>query len=130
MHLPLTLSLMLLSSSAAVLAKCTNETFTSILSDHPEATLTRVEAVPEGGSFGEGNFTFADGLPELCVVSVNVQSSENSSYNFGLFLPETSWNERFMMTGNGGLGGFINWYVLTLGGQRPIHTVFTYTSRC
>ena len=111
MYLSSIFSLALLAGPAVVLAKCTNETFTDILADHPEATLTLVQAVPKNGTFAQGNFTIATGLPELCAVGVNVQSSENSSYNFGLFLPEKTWNERFMMTGNSGLGGFINWYV-------------------
>lgn len=111
MYLSAVLSLALLPVPSAVLAKCTNETFTEILADHPDATLTLVQAVPKNGTFGQGNFTVATGLPELCAVGVNVQSSENSSYNVGLFLPSKTWNERFMMTGNSGLGGFVNWYV-------------------
>jgi hypothetical protein len=48
------------------------------------------------------------GLPALCAVSVNVPSPGNTSFNFGLFLPE-GWNGRFITTGNGGFGGGINW---------------------
>ena len=110
MHLPsIPLALALLGPTAA-LAACTNATLSSILAAHPHATLTRLEAVPANGTFGEGNFTYAAGLPALCAVSVNVRSSANSSYNFGLFLPE-AWDGRFAMTGNGGLGGFVNWFV-------------------
>ena len=53
----------------------------------------------------------ATGLPALCAASINVRSSLASSYNFGLFLPDATWNRRFMATGNGGFGGGINWYV-------------------
>ncbi|SPO03575.1 uncharacterized protein DNG_06258 [Cephalotrichum gorgonifer] len=108
MHTPSIIGLALLLLPG-VLAGCTTETFTTILDDHPGATLGRVEAVPEGGNFSDGNFTYATDLPGLCAVSINVKSSDNSSYNFGMFLPDTAWNERLMMTGNGGLGGFINW---------------------
>lgn len=47
-------------------------------------------------------------LPRLCVVSVQVNSIGNSTYGFGLFLPD-EWNERFLAVGNGGFGGGINY---------------------
>lgn len=47
-------------------------------------------------------------LPELCAVSVQVQSLNNSNYGFGLFLPK-NWNGRFLAVGNGGFGGGINY---------------------
>jgi feruloyl esterase len=47
-------------------------------------------------------------LPALCAVSVQVQSLGNSTYGFGLFLPE-DWNQRFLAVGNGGFSGGINW---------------------
>jgi feruloyl esterase len=47
-------------------------------------------------------------LPGLCAVSVQVQSISNSTFGFGLFLPD-EWNGRFLATGNGGFGGGINY---------------------
>jgi feruloyl esterase len=47
-------------------------------------------------------------LPALCAVSVQVQSTANSTYGFGLFLP-VDWNERFLAVGNGGFAGGINY---------------------
>jgi feruloyl esterase len=47
-------------------------------------------------------------LPALCAVSVQVQSLGNSTYGFGLFLPD-DWNQRFLAVGNGGFAGGINW---------------------
>lgn len=115
MHRPLAISLAILGGSAAVAAECTADAFAAILENHPEATVSFVEAVPQNGSFGQAagvDLPFpnnATNLPALCAVGVNVKSSESSSYNFGLFLPDTTWNERFMTTGNGGFGGGINW---------------------
>lgn len=98
---------------------CSVEVITSILdidSDkHVGVTITYAEQVSSGGDWGgagEGNLPFpqnATGLPALCAVKVNVKSSGASTYNFGLFLPDETWNARFITTGNGGLGGGINW---------------------
>jgi len=52
--------------------------------------------------------TNAFNLPGLCAVSVQVQSIGNSTYGFGLFLPD-DWNSRFLAVGNGGFGGGINY---------------------
>lgn len=93
---------------------CSTETFAAMLADSPGATVNYAEAVPQNGSFGDAatNLLFpfnATQLPALCAVGINVKSSANSSYNFGLFLPDTTWNGRIMTTGNGGYGGGINW---------------------
>ncbi|RYP33983.1 hypothetical protein DL767_004504 [Monosporascus sp. MG133] len=106
------LALFGLPASSAFAADCTTAAFSDILADVPEASVNYVGRVPEGGSFGIPSLAFpsnATDLPAVCAVSVNVRSSPNSSYNFGLFLPDTTWNERFLATGNGGFGGGINW---------------------
>lgn len=61
--------------------------------------------VPKGDT---GYPTNPVGLPALCAVSVQVQSIGNTTYGFGLFLPE-AWNGRFLAVGNGGFAGGINW---------------------
>lgn len=90
---------------------CSTSTFTSVLPSN--ATVLQAVSVSQNGSFGAGfadlEFPgYAEALPELCAVEVLVQSSATSSFRFGLFLP-TSWNKRFIATGNGGFGGGINW---------------------
>ena len=47
-------------------------------------------------------------LPGLCAISVQVESVSNSTYGFGLFLPD-DWNGRFLAVGNGGFAGGINY---------------------
>ena len=91
--------------------KCSNSTFAALLPSN--ASLNFATPVAQNASFGGGvqNPEFpspAINLPALCAVSVNVKSSNSSSFNFGLFLPD-SWNDRTIATGNGGFGGGINW---------------------
>ncbi|CAJ2507122.1 Uu.00g083080.m01.CDS01 [Anthostomella pinea] len=126
------ISLLLLAGSKAVIAQCTTESLTSILANTPEATVNFVQAVPANGSFGQAatDIPFpwnATQLPALCAVGINVKSSENSSYNFGLFLPDTTWNERFLTTGNGGYGGGINWPNMGMFSQYGFATMSTDT---
>jgi feruloyl esterase len=66
--------------------------------------------VPKGDT---GYPTDAENLPSLCAVSVQVQSIANSTYGFGLFLPD-KWNERFLAVGNGGFAGGINYLDMVL----------------
>lgn len=77
------------------------------------ATVLDATLVAEGGSFGQGadDIPYPDNptnLTSLCAVIVNVTSSAESSFTFGLFLPD-SWNSRFLAVGNGGFAGGINW---------------------
>ncbi|KAL2176538.1 CTP synthase N-terminus-domain-containing protein [Thermothelomyces heterothallicus CBS 202.75] len=44
----------------------------------------------------------------LCAVAVRVRGSSTSSYRLGLLLPD-KWNSRFLVVGNGGFAGGINW---------------------
>ena len=90
---------------------CSEAAFAAVLPSN--ASVKFVVPVPQNGSFGGGpddlEFpTNATNLPSLCAVSINVISSSVSSFNFGLFLPN-SWNSRVMTSGNGGFGGGINW---------------------
>jgi feruloyl esterase len=47
-------------------------------------------------------------LPALCAASIQVQSAGNTTFGFGIFLPE-DWNGRFLAVGNGGFAGGINY---------------------
>lgn len=106
--------LLLLAGSAAATAaaQCTKERFETMLAGKVAASVADVSPIAAGGSFGPPTMAFptpAKNLSALCAVTVNVKASETTSYNFGLFLPDAGWNERFLTTGNGGFGGGINW---------------------
>ncbi|OTA99052.1 hypothetical protein M426DRAFT_325459 [Hypoxylon sp. CI-4A] len=131
MRRPLAISLAVTTGAVAVAAECTTEAFAEILKEHSDVSINAVEVVPQNGSFGQGEVDIpfpenATQLPALCAVGINVRSSENSSYNFGLFLPD-EWNERFMTTGNGGYGGGINWIDMGILSQYGFATLSTDT---
>jgi hypothetical protein len=91
--------------------RCASDSFSGILP--AGATLEEVAVVHTNGSYGEGaaNIPYPrnpTNLPALCAVTIRVQSSPTSSYRFGLFLPD-EWNSRFLVVGNGGFSGGINW---------------------
>ncbi|KAK8137050.1 hypothetical protein PG984_004990 [Apiospora sp. TS-2023a] len=71
--------------------------------------------------------TPAKNVSALCAVTVNVKTPENTSYNFGLFLPDSGWNERFLTTGNGGFGGGINWVDMNIFAHHGFATMSTDT---
>ncbi|KAI8686846.1 hypothetical protein LRP88_14948 [Fusarium phalaenopsidis] len=99
---------------------CSMGRFAKVL---PEgATVTSATYVAAGGSYGEGtaNLPYPIGpanLPATCALIVNVTSSATSFYRFGLFLPITTWNERYLAVGNGGAAGGINWLDMGTGLQ-------------
>jgi hypothetical protein len=109
----LTLLSTLAASAGAVVIEdaCRESTFKTALGDN--ATIEKIEVVAKGQEYGEGAANVAypknpANLPELCAVTVRVNSSSTSSFRFGLFLP-TEWNSDFLAVGNGGFAGGIAW---------------------
>ncbi|KAJ4291396.1 CTP synthase ura7 [Collariella sp. IMI 366227] len=99
---------------------CDLNSFSRIVSDG--ITIEKVDIVQQGGSYGEGvaNVPYPTNpinLPALCAVTVRVNSTEKSSYRFGLFLPD-DWNGRMLTVGNGD-GRGINWADMAMG---PTHS--------
>ncbi|KAL6405886.1 putative feruloyl esterase b protein [Ilyonectria robusta] len=86
------------------------------------AKVLSAVAVPAGGSYGEGSANLAyptnqTNMPATCTVVVNVTTSKTSSHRFGLFMPTTTWNQRYLTVGNGGFSGGINWLDMGAGLQ-------------
>jgi feruloyl esterase len=104
-----------LFSSGAVLgtahAQCDPGTIQSSLPQGASVNFAyplTANATFEVSKSNTGYPTNAFNLPALCAVSVQVQSIGNSTYGFGLFLPD-DWNQRFLAVGNGGFAGGINY---------------------
>ncbi|KAI0523745.1 Tannase/feruloyl esterase [Xylaria bambusicola] len=95
------------------------------------ARIERVQAIEAGSTYGDGTANLGypiqpTDLPALCAVTVAVASSATSSYRIGLFLP-AEWNERFLVVGNGGFAGGINWLDMGAGVQYGSAVVSTDT---
>ncbi|KIX92245.1 uncharacterized protein Z520_11991 [Fonsecaea multimorphosa CBS 102226] len=95
------------------MTECNIDSIQQFVAGPGTATVTSAQALQQNSTFGGGaadlEFPVNDtDLPALCAVTVNVKSSNTSSYNFGLFLPQ-QWNNRFIATGNGAYAGGINW---------------------
>jgi feruloyl esterase len=110
---------------------CSEQTFNTILANITGTKLNYFASVPAGSDFGDAETNLgypanATNLPELCAASINVKSSETSSFNFGIFLP-TKWNGRMMTTGNGGFAGGINYPDMGILTQYGFATISTDT---
>jgi len=116
-------------AAAAAPSRCNRAFFADALPD--DATLEKVAIVRDGGSYGEGAANVAypvspTDLPALCAVTIRVKSSATSSYRFGLFLPY-DWNSRFLVVGNGGFAGGINWLDMAAGPRYGMASLSTDT---
>ncbi|PCH05239.1 Tannase/feruloyl esterase [Penicillium occitanis (nom. inval.)] len=103
--------------------QCTTDAFAKYLASDSyrgePAVVQWAYRIPKGGTFQvpDSDIAYPESptdLPELCVLQVNVTSSTESSYTFGLFLP-SEWNERFLAVGNGGFAGGIYWADMGVG---------------
>lgn len=97
------------------LCKTNSSAVEDILTDYlpVNASIERLSYVEQGSTYGDGDLDLMypvqpTDLPELCALTVYVQSSPFSWYRFGIFFP-ADWNQRFLAIGNGGFGGGINW---------------------
>lgn len=96
---------------AAGALECSLSSIQSILPSN--VSVNFAQALPANSTFqvpeGDTGYPVSPvNLPPLCAVSIQVESIENTTYGFGLFLPE-NWNGRFLAVGNGGFAGGINW---------------------
>lgn len=117
-------------SVTMALSSCSVSTFDGILPAN--ANILSAVAVANGSSYGEGAAnlpypTNPTNLPANCALTVNVTTSTSSSFRFGIFLPTQTWNGRFLMVGNGGFAGGINWLDMGAGIRYGFAVVSTDT---
>ncbi|KAI0529947.1 feruloyl esterase B [Xylaria digitata] len=96
----------------------------------PNATLNRLEYVTAGATL-----TFTDNDPscdrpsqavnvDVCRIALSVPTSQQSSFNYELWLPAT-WNGRTLATGNGGVDGCIKYEDIAYGAANGFSTFGT-----
>ncbi|GME23712.1 hypothetical protein GTA08_BOTSDO07411 [Neofusicoccum parvum] len=91
--------------------ECTQSAFEAVIPSNTSVSL--VQDVAQNGTFEVPASDIAyptspTGLRALCAVQIKVPAPGNTTYEFGLFLPD-EWNGRFLAVGNGGFAGGINW---------------------
>ena len=108
----LLLSLLLVFSDAAGI-DCSIASIQSLVPSN--ATVELVVPITKLGTFKQDDVkinipttNIDKSMLPLCVISINIQSSSNTSFNMGLLLP-SNWNGRMMATGNPGFGGGTRW---------------------
>ncbi|KAK3713529.1 hypothetical protein LTR37_008487 [Vermiconidia calcicola] len=128
-HLKFFTPLSLLPSIASATLSCTPSAFQAHLPSNAIVAFTR--SVPNNGTFEVPTSNIAyptspEGLPALCAIQINVTRSPESSFSFGLFLPQ-DWNSRFLAVGNGGFAGGINYLDMAAGAGYGFATMSTDT---
>src|SRR6516162_4254657 len=68
----------------------------------PDTKITA--AAPDNGAFGD--------LPAFCRVAATLRPTSDSDINIEVWMPFSTWNEKFLGLGNGGFGGTFQYDVL------------------
>jgi len=87
-------------------------------------TITKIEEVPAGNLSLPGWKTITD-LPAFVRVAFTSKPTPDSNIHSELWMPEGSWNGRFLGTGNGGGAGQISYGALIDGVRRGFATANT-----
>ena len=104
-----------ISSTSAIASPCTN--LQSLQLEH--TTITSATDNTSGVFVVPGSNppqTFAP-LPPFCRVTATLTPTSDSVIKIEVWLPETTWNGRFLGTGGGGFQGVISYNELALGIQ-------------
>ena len=97
----------------AAATPCTNLKFLQL----QQTTITSAEDNTTG-TFTVPNSnppTILTGLPTFCRVTATLTPTSDSTIRIEVWLPETTWNSRFLGTGGGGFGGGIAYGELSTG---------------
>ncbi len=91
-----------------------------------DGNISLVAASPIEGSFTPPGATAPlTGFPGLCRVAGVAKPSRDSEINFEVWLPNGSWNSKYLSVGEGGLHGTINYAGLADGVRRGYATAST-----
>ncbi|RRB07441.1 tannase/feruloyl esterase family alpha/beta hydrolase [Larkinella rosea] len=91
----------------------------------PTATLTTAECIAAGTFKLPGSGVAVPDLPAFCRVAATLKPTAESNIRIEVWLPQSSWNGRFLGTGTGGGAGIINYGALVNGLKRGFATTNT-----
>lgn len=101
-----------IASTPAMASPCTNLQSLQI----PDTVITSATDNTTGVFVPPGSAPIT-GLPAFCRVTANLIPTSDSSIRIEVWLPETTWNGRFLGTGGGGFQGVITYGELATGIQ-------------
>ncbi|MFY9956132.1 tannase/feruloyl esterase family alpha/beta hydrolase [Bradyrhizobium sp.] len=102
-----------IASTPAVATPCTNLLSLNL----PDTTITSATDNTTGSFTPPGSSTPITGLPAFCRVTATLIPTSDSNIKVEIWLPETTWNGRFLGTGGGGFQGVITYSELASGIQ-------------
>jgi feruloyl esterase len=73
----------------------------------PAATITVVEPVTDGSFTPRGSSHIFTQLPSFCRVAATLRPTSDSEIHAEIWLPASTWNNKFLAVGSGGWGGSI-----------------------
>jgi feruloyl esterase len=101
-----------IASTPAMATQCTNLSSAQL----PDTTITSATDNTTGVFVPPGSAPIT-GLPHFCRVTATLTPTSDSSIKIEIWLPETTWNGRFLGTGGGGFQGVISYSALASGIQ-------------
>jgi feruloyl esterase len=117
-----TLVLAGLATAQGAAATCESLAFLKL----PDATITVAESIPAGTYRAPDGEVFHN-MPAFCRVVATLAPTSDSDIGIEVWMPASTWNNRFEGVGNGGFAGSINYTDLASGVMDGFATVSTDT---
>jgi feruloyl esterase len=91
-----------------------------------DTTITAAQSIPAGTYTAPDGEVFTD-MPAFCRVAATLTPTSDSDIGIEIWMPDSTWNEKFQGVGNGGFAGSINYSGLASNVQLGYATVSTDT---
>jgi feruloyl esterase len=92
----------------------------------PETTITAAQSIP-AGTYTAPNGQVFPNMPAFCRVAATLTPTSDSDIGIEVWMPASTWNEKFEGVGNGGFGGAISYSTMAPAVQLGYATVSTDT---
>ena len=74
----------------------------------PDTAITAAEPIPAGTYTAPDGEVFTN-LPAFCRIAATLTPTSDSNIKIEVWMPYSGWNDRYVGTGNGGIGGIIQY---------------------